>query len=80
MDFSCSLNIFILALQLDQAAPICSWMSDFLSDRKQRAGLGRHISDSPSTLVLLEAAFLSLYQKAAPQSVNLLKFEDDTES
>lgn len=51
------------ALQQDQAAPICSWMSDFLSDRKQRASLGRHISDSPSTLVLLEAAFLSLYQK-----------------
>lgn len=60
VDFSCSLNIFILALLQNK---LCSWMTDVLSDRKQRASLGRHISDSPSALILLKAAFLSLYQK-----------------
>lgn len=55
--------LWILVVLWTSSSWLCSWMSDFLSDRKQRASLGRHISDSPSTLVLLEAAFLSLYQK-----------------
>ncbi|KAK3536268.1 hypothetical protein QTP86_000654 [Hemibagrus guttatus] len=66
---------------------MCSWITDFLTDRRQFVRLGTHVSDlqhistgSPQGCVLSPLLF-SLYTNGCTsghQSVKLLKFADDT--
>ncbi|KAK3572527.1 hypothetical protein QTP86_034317 [Hemibagrus guttatus] len=73
--------------QLNVPDSMCSWITDFLSDRRQFVRLGTHVSDlqhistgSPQGCVLSPLLF-SLYTNGCTsghQSVKLLKFADDT--
>ncbi|KAK3549708.1 hypothetical protein QTP86_007159 [Hemibagrus guttatus] len=93
MDFSSAFNTIIPALlrdklfQLNVPDSMCSWIMDFLTDRRQFVRLGTHVSDlqhistgSPQGCVLSPLLF-SLYTNSCTsghQSVKLLKFADDT--
>uniref|UniRef100_A0A8C6NMG7 Protein kinase N3 n=1 Tax=Nothobranchius furzeri TaxID=105023 RepID=A0A8C6NMG7_NOTFU len=67
--------------------PICRWITDFLTDRKQQVRLGKNVSDlqtistgSPQGCVLSPLLF-SLYTNGFTsnhESVRLIKFADDT--
>ncbi|KAK3512314.1 hypothetical protein QTP70_004624 [Hemibagrus guttatus] len=73
--------------QLNVPDSMCSWITDFLTDRQQFVRLGMHVSDlqhistgSPQGCVLSPLLF-SLYTNSCTsghQSVKLLKFADDT--
>ena len=93
VDFSSAFNTILQALlqvrlsQLHVPNSTCRWITDFLSDRKQRVKLGKHLSESqtistgsPQGCVLSPLLF-SLYTNSCTsshQSVKLLKFADDT--
>ncbi|KAK3520977.1 hypothetical protein QTP86_031267 [Hemibagrus guttatus] len=93
VDFSSAFNTIIPALlrdklfQLNVPDSMCSWITDFLTDRWQFVRLGTHVSDlqhistgSPQGCVHSPLLF-SLYTKGCTsghQSVKLLKFADDT--
>ncbi|KAK3507836.1 hypothetical protein QTP70_001197 [Hemibagrus guttatus] len=93
VDFSSAFNTIIPALlrdklfQLNVPDSMCSWITDFLTDRRQFVRLGTHVSDlqhistgSPQGCVLSPLLF-SLYTNSCTsdhQSVKLLKFADDT--
>ncbi|KAK3505641.1 hypothetical protein QTP70_021285, partial [Hemibagrus guttatus] len=93
VDFSSAFNTIIPALlrdklfQLNVPDSMCSWITDFLTDRRQFVRLGTHVSDlqlistgSPQGCVLSPLLF-SLYTNGCTsghQSVKLLKFSDDT--
>ena len=93
VDFSSAFNTILPALlqvrlsQLHVPDSTCRWITDFLSDRKQRVKLGKHLSESqtistgsPQGCVLSPLLF-SLYTNSCTsshQSVKLLKFTDDT--
>ncbi|KAK3529297.1 hypothetical protein QTP70_027733 [Hemibagrus guttatus] len=93
VDFSSAFNTIIPALlrdklfQLNEPDSMCSWITDFLTDRRQFVRLGTHVSDlqhistgSPQGCVLSPLLF-SLYTNGCTsghQSVKLLKFADDT--
>ncbi|KAK3571270.1 hypothetical protein QTP86_005911 [Hemibagrus guttatus] len=93
VDFSSAFNTIIPALlrdkffQLNVPDSMCSWITDFLTDRRQFMRLGTHVSDlqhistgSPQGCVLSPLLF-SLYTNGCTsghQSVKLLKFADDT--
>ncbi|KAK3561269.1 hypothetical protein QTP86_030678, partial [Hemibagrus guttatus] len=93
VDFSSAFNTIIPALlrdklfQLNVPDSMCSWITDFLTDRRQFVRLGTHVSDlqhistgSPQGCVLSLLLF-SLYTNGCTsghQSVKLLKFADDT--
>ncbi|KAK3565993.1 hypothetical protein QTP86_024210 [Hemibagrus guttatus] len=72
--------------QLNVPDSMCSWITDFLTDRRQFVRLGMHVSDlqhistgSPQGCVLSPLLF-SLYTNGCTsghQSVKLLKFADD---
>ncbi|KAK3553710.1 hypothetical protein QTP70_007500 [Hemibagrus guttatus] len=90
---SASFNTIIPALlrdelfQLNVPDSMCSWITDFLTDRRQFVRLGTHVSDlqhistgSPQGCVLSPLLF-SLYTNGCTsghQSVKLLKCADDT--
>ncbi|KAK3565321.1 hypothetical protein QTP86_005495 [Hemibagrus guttatus] len=93
VDFSFAFNMIIPALlrdklfQLNVPDSMCSWITDFLTDRWQFVRLGTHVSDLqhistgfPQSCVLSPLLF-SLYTNGCTsghQSVKLLKFADDT--
>ncbi|KAK3563012.1 hypothetical protein QTP86_013278 [Hemibagrus guttatus] len=93
VDFSSAFNTIIPALlrdklfQLNVPDSMCSWITDFLTDRRQFVRLGTHVSDlqhistgSPQGCVFSPLLF-SLYTNGCTsghQSVKLLKFADDT--
>ncbi|KAK3515720.1 hypothetical protein QTP70_030164 [Hemibagrus guttatus] len=93
VDFSSAFNMIIPALlrdklfQLNVPDSMCSWIRDFLTDRRQFVRLGTHVSDLqhlstgfPQGCVLSPLLF-SLYTNGCTsghQSVKLLKFADDT--
>ncbi|KAK3538765.1 hypothetical protein QTP86_015707 [Hemibagrus guttatus] len=93
MDFSSAFNTIVPALlrdklfQLNVPDSMCSWITDFLTDRWQFVRLGTHVPDlqyistgSPQGCVLSPLLF-SLYTNGCTsghQSVKLLKFADDT--
>ncbi|KAK3548293.1 hypothetical protein QTP70_009090 [Hemibagrus guttatus] len=93
VDFSSAFNMIIPALlrdklfQLNVPDSMCSWITDFLTDRRQFVRLGMHVSDLeyistgfPQGCVLSPLLF-SLYTNSCTsghQSVKLLKFADDT--
>ncbi|KAK3550119.1 hypothetical protein QTP86_021055, partial [Hemibagrus guttatus] len=93
VDFSSAFNTIIPALlrdklfQLNVPDSMCSWITDFLTDRWQFVRLGTHVSDlqhistgSPQGCVLSPLLF-SLNTNGCTsghQSVKLLKFADDT--
>ncbi|KAK3514232.1 hypothetical protein QTP70_010413 [Hemibagrus guttatus] len=93
VDFSFAFNTIIPALlrdklfQLNVPDSMCSWITDFLTDRWQFVRLRMHVSDfwhistgSPQGCVLSPLLF-SLYTNSCTsghQSVKLLKFADDT--
>ena len=73
--------------QLSVPDSTCSWITDFLSDRKQHVKLEKHVSDSQSISTgspqgcVLSPLLFSLYTNSCTsshQSVKLLKFADDT--
>ncbi|KAK9531227.1 hypothetical protein VZT92_010667 [Zoarces viviparus] len=93
MDFSSAFNTIIPSLlhdklsQLQVPDPMCKWITDFLSDRKQHVKLGKHVSSSRTTSTgspqgcVLSPLIFSLYTNSCTsshQSVKLLKFADDT--
>ncbi|KAK3557326.1 hypothetical protein QTP70_026594, partial [Hemibagrus guttatus] len=91
--FSSAFNTIVPALLRDKLFHLnvpdsmCSWITDFLTDRRQFVRLGTHVSDlqhistgSPQGCVLSPLLF-SLYTNGCTsghQSVKLLKFADDT--
>ncbi|KAK3532060.1 hypothetical protein QTP86_006807 [Hemibagrus guttatus] len=93
VDFSSAFNTIVLALlrdklfQLNVPDSMCSWITDFLTDRRKFVRLGTHVSDlqhistgSPQGCVL-SALLFSLYTNGCTsghQSVKILKFADDT--
>ncbi|KAK3523223.1 hypothetical protein QTP86_022942, partial [Hemibagrus guttatus] len=93
VDFSSAFNTIVPALlrdklfQLNVPDSMCSWITDFLTDRRQFVRLGTHVSDlqhistgSPQGCVLSPLLF-SLYTNGCTsghQSVKLLKFADDS--
>ncbi|KAK3570803.1 hypothetical protein QTP86_026345 [Hemibagrus guttatus] len=93
VDFSSAFNTIVPALlrdklfQLNVPDSMCSWIRDFLTDRRQFVRLGTHVSDlqhistgSPQGCVLSPLLF-SLYTSGCTsghQSVKLLKCADDT--
>ncbi|KAK3545430.1 hypothetical protein QTP70_007397 [Hemibagrus guttatus] len=93
VDFSSAFNTIVPVLlrdklfQLNVPDSMCSWITDFLTDRRQFVRLGTHVSDlqhistgSPQDCVLSPLLF-SLYTNGCTsghQSVKLLKFADDT--
>ncbi|KAK0143009.1 RNA-directed DNA polymerase from mobile element jockey [Merluccius polli] len=93
VDFSSAFNTIIPALlqeklfQLSVPDSTCRWITDVLSDRKQHAKLGKHVSDSQSISTgspqgcVLPPLLFSLYTNSCTsshQSFKLLKFADDT--
>ncbi|KAK3538483.1 hypothetical protein QTP86_004650 [Hemibagrus guttatus] len=94
VDFSSTFfNTIIQALlgdklfQLNVPDSMCSWITDFLTDRRQFVRLGTHVSDfqhisTGSTQgCVLSPVLFSLYTNGCTsghQSVKLLKFADDT--
>ncbi|KAK3542115.1 hypothetical protein QTP86_015759, partial [Hemibagrus guttatus] len=93
VDFSSAFNTIVPALlrdklfQLNVPDSMCSWITDFLTDRRQFVRLGTHVSDlqhistgSPQGCVLSPLLF-SLYTNGCTsghQCVKLLKFAEDT--
>ncbi|KAK3561861.1 hypothetical protein QTP86_017474, partial [Hemibagrus guttatus] len=93
VDFSSAFNMIVPALlrdklfQLNVPDSMCSWITEFLTDRRQFVRLGTDVSDlqhistgSPQGCVLSSLLF-SLYTNSCTsghQSVKLLKFADDT--
>ncbi|KAK3560165.1 hypothetical protein QTP86_034669 [Hemibagrus guttatus] len=92
LDFSSAFKMIIPALlrdklfQLNVPDSMCSWITDFLTDRRQFVRLGTHVSDLkhistgfPQGCVLSPLLF-SLYTNGTSghQSVKLLKFADNT--
>ena len=92
VDFSSAFNTIAPALQdkltqLSVPEPTCRWITDFLSDRKQRVRLGKLVSE-PRTIstgapqgCVLSPLLFSLYTNnctSSHPSVKLLKFADDT--
>ncbi|KAK3568136.1 hypothetical protein QTP86_031239, partial [Hemibagrus guttatus] len=93
VDFSSTFNTIVPALlrdklfQLNVPDSMCSWITDFLTDRRQFMRLGIRIrisfivnTGSPQGCVLFPLLF-SLYTNGCTtghQSVKLLKFADDT--
>ncbi|KAK3528865.1 hypothetical protein QTP70_011742 [Hemibagrus guttatus] len=93
VDFSSAFNTIVPALlrdklfQLNVPDSMCSWITDFLTDRRQFVRLGTHVSDlqhistgSPQGCVLSLLLF-SLYTNGCTsghQSLKLLKFAGDT--
>ncbi|KAK3557583.1 hypothetical protein QTP70_030513, partial [Hemibagrus guttatus] len=93
VDFSSAFNTIVPALlrdklfQLNVPDSMCSWITDFLTDRRQFVRLGTHVSNlqhistgSPQGCVLSPLLF-SLYTNGCTsghQSVKILKFADDT--
>ncbi|KAK3548937.1 hypothetical protein QTP70_021683 [Hemibagrus guttatus] len=93
VDFSSAFNMIISALlrdklsQLNVPDSMCSWITDFLTDRRQIMRLGTHVSDfqhistgSPQGRALSPLLF-SLYTNSCTsghETVKLLKFADDT--
>ncbi|KAK3535114.1 hypothetical protein QTP70_004670 [Hemibagrus guttatus] len=73
--------------QLNVPDSMCSWITDFLTDRRQFVRLGTHVSDlqhistGSSQGCVLSPLLFSLYTNGCTsgyQSVKLLKFADDT--
>uniref|UniRef100_A0A669CKQ3 Reverse transcriptase domain-containing protein n=1 Tax=Oreochromis niloticus TaxID=8128 RepID=A0A669CKQ3_ORENI len=93
VDFSSAFNTILpdhlqgKLSQMNVPDPICRWITDFLTDRKQHMRLGKKVSDSrtistgsPQGCVLSPLLF-SLYTNCCTsthQSVKLIKFADDT--
>ncbi|KAK3533800.1 hypothetical protein QTP70_029508, partial [Hemibagrus guttatus] len=93
VDFSSAFNMIVPSLlrdklfQLNVPDTMCSWITDFLTDRRRFVRLGTHVSDlqhistgSPQGCILSPLLF-SLYTNGCTsghQSVKLLKFADDT--
>ena len=93
VDFSSAFNTIAAALlrdkltQLSVPEPTCRWITDFLTDRKQRMRLGKLVSE-PRTIstgapqgCVLSPLLFSLYTDnctSSHPSVKLLKFADDT--
>ncbi|KAK3515370.1 hypothetical protein QTP70_018739 [Hemibagrus guttatus] len=93
VDFSSAFNTTVPALLRDKLFQpnvpdsMCTWITDFLIDRRQFVRLGTHVSDlqhistgSPQGCVLSPLLF-SLYTNrctSGHQSIKLLKFADDT--
>ncbi|KAK3507718.1 hypothetical protein QTP70_034823, partial [Hemibagrus guttatus] len=93
VDFSSAFNTIVPALlrdklsQLNVPDSMYSWITDFLTDRRQLVRLGKHVTDSrnistgsPQGCVLSPLLF-SLYTNgciSGHQSVKILKFADDT--
>ena len=93
VDFSSAFNTIAPALlqdkltQLNVPEPTCRWITDFLSDRKQRVRLGKLVSE-PRTIrtgapqgCVLSPLLFSLYTNnctSSHPSVKLIKFADDT--
>ena len=93
VDFSSAFNTILPALLQDKLSQLhvpdstCKWITDFLSDRKQRVKLGKHVSSTQSISTgtpqgcVLSPLLFSLYTNgytSSHQSVKLLKFADDT--
>ncbi|KAK3562413.1 hypothetical protein QTP86_033563, partial [Hemibagrus guttatus] len=93
VDFSSAFNTIIPALlrdklfQLNVPDSMCSWITDFLTDRRQFVRLGTHVSDlqhistGPPQGCVLSPLLFSLYTNGCTfghQSVKLLKFADNT--
>ncbi|KAF7653890.1 hypothetical protein LDENG_00077400 [Lucifuga dentata] len=85
VDFSSAFNTIIPALLQDKLSQLnvpdstCRWITDFLSDRKQRVRLGKHVSDSqtistgsPQGCVLSPLLF-SLYTNSCTSSHQSIK-------
>ncbi|KAF0024881.1 hypothetical protein F2P81_021762 [Scophthalmus maximus] len=93
VDFSSAFNTILPGLLQDKLSQLhvsdstCRWITDFLSDRKQRVKPGKHVSESqtistrsPQGCVLFPLLF-SLYTNGCTSShqfVKLLKFPEDT--
>ncbi|XP_061908007.1 uncharacterized protein LOC133653029 [Entelurus aequoreus] len=93
VDFSSAFNTILPGLlrdklyQLSVPDSLCSWINDFLTDRRQHVRLGKIVSDSRTTNTgttqgcVLSPWLFSLYTNcctSSHQSVKLLKFADDT--
>ena len=93
VDFSSAFNTIAPALlrdkltQLSVPEPTCRWITNFLTDRKQRVRLGKLVSESRSISTgapqgcVLSPLLFSLYTNnctSSHPSVKLLKFADDT--
>ncbi|KAK3550675.1 hypothetical protein QTP70_002406 [Hemibagrus guttatus] len=88
VDFSSAFNTIVTALlrdklfQLNVPDSMCSWITDFLKDRRQFLRLGMHVSDFQHISTgSLQGCVFSLYTNGCTsghQSVKLLKFADDT--
>ncbi|KAJ0006380.1 hypothetical protein NQD34_013653 [Periophthalmus magnuspinnatus] len=93
VDFSSAFNTILPALLQDKLAQLnvpdstCRWITDFLTDRRQRVRLGKNVSDTrtistgaPQGCVPSPLLF-SLYTNcctSSHDSVKLVKFADDT--
>ncbi|KAF7640908.1 hypothetical protein LDENG_00006300 [Lucifuga dentata] len=93
VDFSSAFNTIIPSLLQDKLSQLnvpdstCRWITDFLSDRRQRVRLGKHVS-APDTIstgspqgCVLSPLLFSLYTNSCTsshQSIKLLKLTDDT--
>ncbi|KAK9536483.1 hypothetical protein VZT92_006258 [Zoarces viviparus] len=93
VDFNSAFNTIIPSLLHDKLSQLqvpdstCKWITDFLSDRKHRVKLGKHVSSSRTTSTgspqgcVISLLLFSLYTNSCTsshQSVKLLKFADDT--
>uniref|UniRef100_A0A3P8PS83 Reverse transcriptase domain-containing protein n=1 Tax=Astatotilapia calliptera TaxID=8154 RepID=A0A3P8PS83_ASTCA len=93
VDFSSAFNTILpdhlqgKLSQMNVPDPICRWITDFLTDRKQHVRLGKNVSDSrtistgSSQGCVLSPLLFSLYTNCCTsnhQSVKLIKFADDT--
>ncbi|KAF7656412.1 hypothetical protein LDENG_00041650 [Lucifuga dentata] len=83
VDFSSAFNTIIPALLQDKLSQLnvpdstCRWITDFLSDRRQRVRLGKHVSDS-QTISTGSPQGCTNSCISSHRSVKLLKFADDT--
>ena len=93
MDYSSAFNTILpdrlhtKLLQLHVPSPICEWITDFLTNRKQQVRAGSHLSaplitntGAPHGCVLSPYLF-SLYTNdclSSHSSIKLVKFADDT--
>ena len=89
VDFSSAFNTILLVLLQDKLSQFhvpdstCRWITEFLSDKKQRVNLGIHVSESQTISTkspqgcILSPLLISLYTNgctSSHQSVELLKF------
>ncbi|KAF7644774.1 hypothetical protein LDENG_00215990, partial [Lucifuga dentata] len=83
VDFSSAFNAIIPALLQDKLSQLnvpdstCRWITDFLSDRRQRVRLGKHVSDC-RTISTRSSQRCTNICTSSHQSVKVLKFADDT--